>query len=136
MGGSFPYSTDQASGQGAIPTKMGTIPLVVADLPTPPPVHIANGGNWQSGAIPANGANAIAASAKSTGTGNLILQRYMDLAGTVPIGSAETVAMTANTLATAMIADDGTPFVAWSIEVANTAGAQVTLTDVTAIARS
>lgn len=122
-----PYSTNQASNDGAIPVRMLSTNPVLADLPTPPPATIAASGNWNSGAISASGLNAIAATAKLTQTGQLVLQRYIDAAGTIPIGSDETVAMTANTLTSAYIANDGVPFASFSVQVNNTSGSTGTL---------
>lgn len=125
-----PYSTDQAVDSGAIPvrTALQNIP-VLADLPTPPPASLPASAVWSSGAIPAAGYQAIAASAQIDRAGSLSLQRYIDAAGTLPIGAAITQAMTANVLAT-VFSNDGMPFASYIVSVTNSAGGTAHLINV------
>lgn len=53
-------------------------------------------------------------------TGNITLQRYLDAAGLLPIGSAVTAAITANTVATIQV-NDGTPYIYATLTIQNTA---------------
>lgn len=99
--------------------------------PTPPnaiPATIAGGGNWNSGVMPANG-NSFAASAELDQAGTLTLQRYIDAAGTIPIGNSIQQVMSANTLAT-VAANDEMPCASWNVVIANTSGTLGNLTDV------
>lgn len=97
--------------------------------PTAPPATIAGGSNWNSGPILSIGRGGIAAGATLSQTGTLTLQRYIDKAATIAIGSAVTAAMTANTPATVDVVD-GLPCGSFTIVVANTSGSTGNLTGV------
>jgi hypothetical protein len=97
--------------------------------PTPPPATIAASGNWNSGIMSNGGYGSLAVAAKLSQTGTLVLQRYLDPAGTIPIGAAISQAMTANTVAT-VATTDGLLCSAFSIVVTNTGGSTGNLSSV------
>lgn len=94
--------------------------------PTPVPATIANGGNYNTGVMPITG-NSLAASANLSQNGSLVLQRYIDAAGTIPIGAAITQALVGGTLGTVAV-NDGLPAASWTVQVNNTGGALGNLT--------
>jgi len=77
----------------------------------------------------ASGYNKLAAAATLSQTGTLTLQRYIDAAGTIALGSAVTQAMTANVSATVWV-NDGQPAASWRVTVQNTSGSTGNLTGV------
>lgn len=98
-------------------------------VPVPPnafPVTIAAGATYDTGIMPTNGAVGLAASGNLTQAGVLSIQRYIDSAGTIPIGAAITQTMTANTLATVAV-NDGLPAASWHAAIQNTSGSTGTL---------
>lgn len=134
--GAWNKSNDQTQDSGAIPVR--TITQYIPDPDTfenPPPSTIAGGGNWQSGPIDSSGFNAIAVSAKLSQAGSLSVQRYIDLLGTLPIGSAITAVMTANTLAV-VNSNDNIPFACFIITVSNTSGSTGNLSSVAVLEKS
>ena len=95
--------------------------------PTPFPATIAASGNWQSGVIINQHFPAIAACVTSTQIGNLTIQRYADLAGTIPVGATTTQELTASTAAYAAV-NDGVPYLSFVVEVTNTGGSTADIT--------
>lgn len=101
-----------------------------SNSPTPAnavPATIAAGVTYDTGVILSYGFNSFAASAQLSQTGSLVLQRYIDEAGTIPIGDPITQAMTANTLATVAV-NDGLPCASFNVTVQNTSGSLGNLT--------
>ena len=92
------------------------------------PATIAAGGSWLSGYIAYNDLNAVSASAKSTQAGALTLQRYLDSAGNIPIGTAFTATLTAGSLAT-VSANGDVAAAFFQITITNTGGSVATITD-------
>ncbi len=80
---------------------------------------------WQKGAL----------GITSSQAGSISVQRYVDQAGTMPIGAAITVALTANTPAAVYWAD-AIPFGSLQITVANTGGSPANLTAQTLLLQS
>jgi hypothetical protein len=129
-------SNDQTKDSGAIPVR--SIVQYIPDpdtFETPPPATIAGGGNWQSGPIDSSGFNAIAVSAKLTQAGSLSVQRYIDVLGTIPISSAISAVMSANTL-TVVSSNDDIPFACFIVTVSNTSGSTGTLSDVAVLEKA
>lgn len=127
-----PYPNDQGNPAGAIPVYIAGGAAGSAVNPVPPnapPATLAAAGVWSSGVISAAGFNKLAAAATLTQTGTLTIQRYIDAAGTVPLGAAITQAMTASTPATAWV-NDGQPAASWQVTVTNTSGSTGTLSGV------
>jgi hypothetical protein len=87
----------------------------------PPGATIPNGGNYTSGVIACPGFKALAVGVKLSQTGSITIQRYIDKAGTVPIGAAITAALVANTSNWATV-NDGLPFQSFTFVIANTSG--------------
>ena len=132
---SGPYPNDQSNPAGATPVWIAAIAgrgTITPIPPTPAPATLAasgGGATWASGAIPCGGIPALAVSAELDHTGTLSLQRYIDVAGTVPIGAAITQAMTANAIATIWVRD-GLPAASFQVTVVNTGGVLANLTNV------
>jgi len=125
------YPNDQSMAKGAIPVWIAgnSGSSVNPTPPTPVPATIAGSGSWASGIMPANGAKALAASATLSQAGSLTIQRYIDAAGTVPIGMP-VVAVLSATVANTVAVNDGLPFASWQVTVANTSGSTGNLTGV------
>lgn len=68
----------------------------------------------------------LSAGVKMDEAGNITLQRYLDAAGLLPIGSAVTAAVTANTAATINV-NDGVPYAYAQLTIQNTAGSTATV---------
>lgn len=122
------YPNDQGNPAGAIPVYLTGGAVIVPTPPTPFPTTIAAGVTYSTGIMLTSGCKGLAASAELTQTGVLSIQRYIDPAGTIPIGAAVTQAMTASTLATVAV-NDGLPAAAWQASIQNTAGASGTLSN-------
>jgi hypothetical protein len=93
-------------------------------VPTPVnafPATIAAGVTYLTGVIAGLGYGGLAAAAKLDKTGVLVLQRYIDPAGTIAIGDPISQAMTANVQATVAVRD-GLPFSAFIVTIQNTSG--------------
>ncbi len=111
----------------AIGGKAEIVPLSQADVTTP----IAHGANWTSGLLIADGFQNLIVGVTSSKAGALNVQRYIDDAGQVPIGAADTVALVAATAKVLKIAD-GVPFGSYTVQITNTDGADDA--DITAFA--
>ena len=101
------------------------IPSAAHNLVGPVP----NGGNILSPVIPAPGWQKGAVGLTSTQAGQISVQRYIDAAGTVPVGAPLTAALVA-TVANWVSWQDGVPYGSFRITVTNTGGAPATLTNV------
>ena len=100
--------------------------LLGATLPTTG--TIAASGNWTSSLLPADGFKCIGVGCKSTQTGAINIQRYLDTAGLVPVGAVLTAALTAAT-AQWLTNDDNTPFQSFTVQITNTGGSAATVTN-------
>ena len=89
---------------------------------------IAASGNWTSGVVFADGFKAIGVGAKSTQTGAINIQRYLDRAGSIPVGAVITAALVANTAQWATV-NDGVPFQSFTIQITNTGASPATVTN-------
>lgn len=87
---------------------------------------VPNGGQVQSGVVKANGFKGLAVGVKSTQIGALNVQRFIDEAGTIPVGAVLTAALAAN-VSNWVSVNDGQPFAALQITVTNTSGTNATL---------
>jgi hypothetical protein len=87
-------------------------------------------GNLPGAIVVSNGWKLFSVGLKSTQAGNLSIQRFLDLAGTVPQGAAVTAALTANTAAYATVGTDGLPFASVQVTVSNSGGSAATLSAV------
>ena len=93
------YPNDQGQASGAIPVynAVNAAAQLVPTPPTPPPATLAASGTWVSGVMSLAGVNAFAVAATLSQAGTLVVQRYIDPAGTIAIGAAISQVMTANT---------------------------------------
>ena len=110
--------------------------LSQAFIPNPataPPATVAGGGNWQSGILNCAGLQALAASCTLSQAGSIVIQRYIDPAGTIAIGTAISQVLTANTAAWVSV-NDGLPAASWQVTISNTSGSTGNLTGVAFLA--
>lgn len=89
---------------------------------------IAAGQNWLSAPVYADGFKAISVGAKSTQTGAINVQRYLDRAGTIPVGAVVTAALVANTSQWVTV-NDGVPFQSFTVQITNTGASAATITN-------
>lgn len=101
-------------------------PISVPVPPVPAPATLAAGGTYNSGIMPGKGSS-LAASVNSTQNGVLTIQRYIDAAGTIPIGAAITQAIAGGTLATVAV-NDAMPYASFQVSFTNTSGALANIT--------
>jgi hypothetical protein len=87
-------------------------------------------GNLAGSVIVSNGWKLFSVGLKSTQAGQISVQRFLDLAGTVPQGAAVTAALTANTAAYATVGTDGLPFASVQVTVSNSGASVATLSSV------
>jgi hypothetical protein len=110
---------DLVGGPNFDSTLLGTLPTTGT---------ISAAGNWTSNVVQANGFKGIAMGAKSTQTGALNIQRYLDKAGLVPVGPVVTAALVANT-AQWLTVNDGIVFQSFTAQITNTGGSAATVTN-------
>lgn len=97
---------------------------------TPPsaiPALIADGATWNSDLIP-GGYGGVIFGATSDHAATLNIQRYADLAGSVPVGPVSTQALTANVAGWTGFAD-GLPYLCFNCQIVNGAGAAANITN-------
>jgi hypothetical protein len=102
----------------------GTVNLVAAKmLPSnwAAPATIAASGTYQSAIIINYNGPALVVGLTSSQAGVLSLQRYADLAGTIPVGAAITQNLTAATAASVGV-NDGLPYLSFAFSITNTSG--------------
>ncbi len=87
-------------------------------------------GSLSGNVIVSNGWKSFAVGLKSTQAGQISVQRFLDLAGTVPQGAAVTAALTANTAGYATVGTDGLPFASVQVTVTNSGASAATLSNV------
>jgi hypothetical protein len=87
-------------------------------------------GSLPGNVIVSNGWKLFSVGLKSSQAGNLSIQRFLDLAGTVPQGAPVTAALTAATAAYATVGTDDLPFASVQVTVTNSGGSAATLSSV------
>ncbi|WP_186033496.1 hypothetical protein [Burkholderia gladioli] len=92
--------------------------------------NVPANGNLAGPVLVSNGWKLFSVGLKSTQAGLISVQRFLDLAGTVPQGAAVTAALTANTAASATVGTDGLPFASVQVTVTNSSGSAATLSAV------
>lgn len=97
--------------------------------PTPAPATIAAAGTWVSGVIPSDGYKALAVGATLSQAGSISIQRYLDVAGLIPVGAPITAALVASTPNAATV-NDGVAYAAFQITITNSGGSTGNLTNV------
>jgi hypothetical protein len=110
-------SPGQAYDIVAMGGKLEAVPLSLSDIPVI--THAA--GNYTSPVIVADGLYNIVVGVKSNRAGAINVQRYIDEAGQVPIGAADTAPLTADTLAVLSISD-GKAIGSYTVQITNTDG--------------
>lgn len=89
---------------------------------------VAASGSTLSPLIQTNGYTRIACGVTSSQGGSLVVQRYLDAAGTVPQGAALSVSLAAG-VASVLNVIDGNPFASFTVEVTNTGSAVADLSN-------
>lgn len=103
------------------PRGVGPVLTTSPILPAAIPSTIAGGGSYQSGIIYSDGYKSISVGAKLSQVGSITIQRYLDAAGTIPVGAPITAALAANTANWATV-NDGVAFLSFQVTIANTSG--------------
>jgi hypothetical protein len=93
--------------------------------PTPYPATLAGGGVYTSGVIQLGG-NGINVAATMTQAGTLAIQRYADVAGTIPVGAAVSTTLVASTAGWTAV-NDGFPAISFQVTLTNTSGSTATV---------
>lgn len=95
-------------------------------IPVAMPASIAASGNWNSGLIFSDGYRYLTVTATSSQAGALVIQQYVDMAGTIP----RVVSSTALVAATPLIVDiaDLKPFMSFTVQINNTGGSGAAVT--------
>jgi hypothetical protein len=132
----MPLVSTEASGQYWEPLANGPVAqcelvsqapgLLGATLPTTG--TIAAAGNWTSAVIISDGFKSVSVGAKSTQAGAINIQRYLDRAGTIPVGAVITAALTAATAQWAT-SNDGVAFQSFTVQITNTGASAATVTN-------
>ena len=90
------------------------------------PTTILAGASWTSGVIVTAGWKSIMFAATSTAIGALTIQRYLDLAGTVSLGSLSSQALSPGA-ANYLCVNDGLPYVSFVATITNPGGVSATI---------
>lgn len=124
----MPISDIHDGAQAFAPSAMAVAPIMVCYpiLPVVAPATIAGGAAWTN-LIICNGWKSISVGAKLSVTGSITIQRWLDAAGTIPVGALITVALTAGISNWATV-NDGVTFASVSVVVNNTTGGPGNLT--------
>ena len=129
----FATDTDE-TGREIGPAMQYQVPASVHGINIANP--IPHGGSASSEAIPSNGWQKIAVGVTSSKGGALSIQRYLDVAGTIPVGAAISTTLVAAT-ANSVTATDGVPFLSFIVTITNTDGsAAATLSDLAVLQQS
>lgn len=107
------YSQNQVSGSN---------PVLAVIPPNPMPVAIPTGTTWSSGVFSMNGFNQAVAAILANQILTVTVQRYMNSAGTLPVGAAGTLTSTANTAGYTSTLSVGVPATHLKVTVANASG--------------
>jgi hypothetical protein len=119
----MPKVGSELSSQYFEPVAIGPVAQVDMSAALGAPATIAASSSWVSGVIPADGYKAIALAVTLSNAGTLKLTRYLDTAGTIAQGAAQTQALTAATPGNLNV-NDGAPFQSFKVEIDNS-GASV-----------
>jgi hypothetical protein len=94
-------------------------------FPTPLPLTVAGGSNWLSNLIVADGYRNVTVGVTSTQAGALVIQMYLDIAGTI----ARAPVSTPLVAATPLIVDlaNQAPFLSMTLQITNTSGSPATI---------
>jgi hypothetical protein len=92
---------------------------------------IPSSGNFTSALMSADGYYDMVIGLTSTQSGSLILLRYVDDAGLVPIDAGQSQALTANVAAVLVVT--GQPFASYQLKITNTSGSSATVSNFAAL---
>jgi hypothetical protein len=121
------YPNQQNNDAAAIPVRTG---LQTNPAPsTAVPATIAGSGSWNSGVIPSQSYSAIVAAATLSQAGSITINRFIDAAGVIPIGTVASQVLSAATPGWVGI-NDGLIFASFNIVIANTSGSSGDLSGV------
>ena len=98
---------------------IGPVVQAVPAPPTAPPPTIGAGLNYQTGVILANGFKAISVGATLSQAGSVSIQRFIDKAGTIPVGAAISTTLAAGVANFATV-NDGVAFASFQVTISNT----------------
>lgn len=101
----------------------GSNPVVSVIPPNPIPIAIPTGTTWSSGVFSMNGFNQAVAAILADRVLTVTVQRYMNAAGTLPVGAAGTLTSVANTAGYTSTLSVGVPATHLKVTVANASGA-------------
>jgi hypothetical protein len=90
--------------------------------PNPVPVAIANGVTWSSGVFAFDGFDSAVVAILADRILTVTVQRYMDSAGTLPVGATGALTSTANTAGYTSALSANVPATHIKVTVANTSG--------------
>ena len=90
--------------------------------PNPIPTAIPTGVTWSSGVFPFSSFNSAVAAILANKVLTVTVQRYMDSAGTLPVGAAGTLTSTANTAGYTSVLSINVPATYLKVTVANASG--------------
>ncbi len=114
----------------------GTMDMVASNnVPNPIPTTIAASGNWNSGAIIQVMNPVIGVTCQSSQTGNITIQKYANLAGTIATGTPVTTALSAGSIVSALD-DDTQPFLSFSVNISNTGASTADVSNITILTAS
>jgi hypothetical protein len=122
------YRKDNSGAGGELGPSL-QVPLSAAQLGLN--AQVPAGGQLQSSILQSNGWKYFALGLTSTQAGAINIQRFLDAAGTVPIGAPVSATLVAGTAQAASIGTaDTLPFMSYQVTVTNTGGAAATLSNV------
>ena len=114
----------------------GTLDMVASkNVTVPLPTTIAVSGNWNSGAIVNVMNPIIGVTCQSSQTGNITIQKYADLSGTIPTGTAVTTALSIGVTISALD-DDTQPFLSFTVDISNTGASTANVSNITILTAS
>lgn len=99
------------------------------------PSSISGSSTFTSPLIQANSFFQIVAGVTLSENGSLVIQRYLDTAGTIPLDGGKSVSLTAATAAV-LIVSDNYPCASWTLAVTNSSGDTATVSNFAALAAS
>lgn len=113
-------------------TLLGQPAQGIAPTPTLPATVAANS-SYSTPAMNAAGFHALGAGCTLSVAGTIAIQRYLDPAGTIAIGSAISQTLTGGTPGTVAV-NDGQPAASWIVTISNTTGGVGNLTNTAFVA--
>lgn len=128
--GDVPRSVLFWSSDGTTSGNLVALQTLPEFAPTPPnafPATIVPGTPYSSGIITAPAYQVIAVAATLAAQGSITIQRWMDVAGQIPVGAPLIITLSAGSSGLAAIGD-GLPFLAFTVSIANNGSSAAALT--------